>query len=90
MGIGSLPLLPREPDPTIAPETKLKLGLSLSLPSVPLPSGATVAYMFLCSVVVVVVDGGPLRALVGMVKVERGPNSSLGACLVGIVATLLM
>jgi len=40
-GMRSLPLLPRDPDPTLARETELKLSLSLFLPSVPLPSGAS-------------------------------------------------
>ncbi len=39
-GMGSLPLLPRDLDPTFAPETEMKLILSLSLPPVPLPNGA--------------------------------------------------
>ena len=51
-GIGSLPLLPRDPDPTLTPDTELKLSLSLSLPSVPLPSGANGAYAFFSSVIV--------------------------------------
>ena len=40
-GMGSLALIPRDPDPTLASETELKLSISLSLPSVPLPSGAS-------------------------------------------------
>ena len=39
-GIGSLPLLPRDLDPTLALDVELKLILSLSMPSAPLPSGA--------------------------------------------------
>ena len=38
-GIGSLPLLPHDPDPTLTLDIELKLSLSLSLPSAPLPSG---------------------------------------------------
>ena len=88
-GIGSLPLLPRDLDLALALEIELKLSLSLSLPSVPLPSGGNGEYVFLTSVVVVPSAGGPLRAMVGMVKVVRGPNSSLGTCLIGIAAALL-
>jgi hypothetical protein len=77
MGIGSLPLLPRDIDPTLAPETELKLSLSMSLPFVPLPSGANDSYVFLISGGVISIVGGPMRALVGMVKVERGPNQLL-------------
>ncbi len=91
-GIGSLPLLPCDLDPTLAPDTELKLSLSLSLPSVPLPSGASGAYAFFSSVIVLPTFGGPLLALIGMVMVGRGrePISSLGTCLSGIVAALLM
>ena len=81
---------PRDPDPTLSLETELKLSLSLSLPSVPPPSGASGEYVFLTSVVVVPIDGGPLRALMGVVKVGREPNSSRGTCMIGIAAALLM
>ncbi len=89
-GIGSLALLPRDHDPTLASETELKLSLSLSLLSIPLPSGASAEYAFLNGMLVVPTSDGPLCALVGMVKVGRGPNSFLGACLIGIVAAFLM
>jgi len=90
-GIGSLPLLPHDHDPTLALETELKLiSRSLSLPSVPMPSGASDAYVILCSVAIIPTVGCPLRALVGMVKVGRGPKSSLGTCLIGVTVALLM
>jgi hypothetical protein len=39
--MGSLPLLPRDPDVLVlAPDTNPKLIMSLPLPFVPLPSGA--------------------------------------------------
>ena len=88
--MGSLPLLPRDHDPTLAPETELKLSLSLSLPSVSLPSGSSGAYVFFSFVVAVPTAGGPLLALTGIVKVGRVPNSSLGTCLIGILAALLI
>ena len=46
--------------------------------------------MSLTSVDVVPIAGGPLRALMGMVKVGRGPNSSIGACPIGIAVALMM
>jgi len=46
--------------------------------------------VFLCSVTVISIVGGPLCALVGKVKVGRGTSSSLGTCLIGIAAALLM
>ena len=88
--IGSLPLLPRNHDPTLAADNELKLSLSLSLSSVPLPSGASGAYTFFSFVTVFPTARGPLLALIGMVKVRRGPSSSLGTCLIGIAAALLM
>jgi hypothetical protein len=89
-GMGSLTLLPRDLDPTLAHETELKLSRSLSLPSIPLSSGASGEYVFLTSVTAVPTVGGPLRALTCIVKVGRGPCSSLGACLIGIAVALLM
>jgi len=89
-GIGSLPLLPRDLNPTLAHDIEFKLSLSLFLPFVPLPSVASGAHAFLSAVVIVPTVGGPLCAFVGMVKVGRGPISALGACLIGKAAALLM
>ncbi len=55
-----------------------------------LMSGARDAYVFICAVVAVPNVGGPLRALVGMVNVGTVPISSLGTCLIGTIAALLM
>ena len=89
-GMGSLPLLPRDLEPTLALETEMKLSLSLSLPSVPLPSGSSGACVFFSFVVVVPTAGGPLLALTGSVKVGRVLNSSLWTCLIGILAAFLI
>jgi small neutral amino acid transporter SnatA (MarC family) len=83
-------LLPRDSDPTLAHDNELELSLSLSIPFVTLPSGANGENVFLISVDAFPIAGGPLRALMGMVKVGRGPNSSLGTCLIRIAAALLM
>ena len=88
--MGFRPLLPRDSDPTLAPETELKLNLSLSLPFAPLPSGSRGAYMFFNFVVDVPTAGGPLLALTGIVKVGRVPSSSLCICLIDILGALLM
>jgi hypothetical protein len=90
-GIGLLPRLPHDPDPTLfAPYTEPKLSRSLSLPFVPLPSGASCAIVFRCTGVDVPTIVGPLRTLVGIVNVGRGPSSSLGACLIGMVVALMV
>jgi hypothetical protein len=69
-GIGLRPRHPRDPDPTLfAPKYGLKLNRSLSLPSVPLPSGTNGAYVFLSPVVVLPTIGGTLRALEGIANV---------------------
>ena len=88
--MGSLPLLSRDLEPTLALETELKLSLSPSLPSVPLPSGSSGAYVFFNFVAAVPTAGGPLLALTGIVKVGRFPSSSLWTYLIDILAALLM
>jgi len=72
-GMGSRPLLPREPDPTLAPETELKLSLSLSLPPVPLPSGSNGAYVF-SNFVADVPTAGPAASPDWYCKGGEGPQ----------------
>ena len=64
-GVGSLPLLPRDPKVFEIPlETDPKLSLSLSLPYAPFRSGSSGAKLFRWSTAVVVTTVVPLLAFV--------------------------
>ncbi len=73
-----------------APDIEPKLSRSLSLPFVPLPSGATGPNMFRCADTNVLAVTGPLRAFVGIVNVGNGPSSFFGSCVIGKADALLM